>query len=71
FGVYHDIQGLINLYGGAIPFSQKLDELVNQKPTFDVGSYGFENIKIIYLNQRSGLIYFKYKIHLKIWVFTS
>lgn len=42
FGVYHDIQGLINLYGGAIPFTQKLDELVNQKPTFDVGSYGFE-----------------------------
>ncbi|AZK43900.1 cell wall anchor protein [Erysipelothrix piscisicarius] len=42
FGVYHDIQGLINLYGGAIPFTQKLDALVNQKPTFDVGSYGFE-----------------------------
>lgn len=42
FGVYHDIQGLVNLYGGKTVFSQKLDALVNQTPQFDVGSYGFE-----------------------------
>ncbi len=42
FGVYHDIQGLINLYPSNNHFVDTINELVNQEPHFDVGSYGFE-----------------------------
>ncbi|MDN6625835.1 MAG: GH92 family glycosyl hydrolase [Pisciglobus halotolerans] len=42
FGVYHDIQGLINLYESTEDFIKKITELVNQDPVFSVGSYGFE-----------------------------
>ncbi len=40
FSVYHDIPGLIQLYGGEEDFNQKLVELCNTDPTFKVGSYG-------------------------------
>ena len=42
FGVYHDIQGLIDLYGSTEAFIEKVTELVNQDPIFSVGSYGIE-----------------------------
>lgn len=42
FAVYQDVAGLSNLYGGAENFYQKLVELVNTPPKFDVGAYGFE-----------------------------
>lgn len=40
FNVYQDIPGLIKLYGGTNEFIQKLTELVNQAPIYNVGSYG-------------------------------
>jgi len=40
FNVYQDIPGLINLYGSKDKFIQKLIELVNQSPIYNVGSYG-------------------------------
>lgn len=42
FGVYHDIQGLINLYQSPTIFIEKITELVNSDPIFSVGDYGFE-----------------------------
>ncbi len=42
FSIYQDVAGLSKLYGGADNFYQKLVELVNTPPKFDVGAYGFE-----------------------------
>lgn len=42
FAVYHDIDGLAELYGGRAAFSQKLDELFRTPPVFEVGGYGRE-----------------------------
>lgn len=42
WAVYHDMQGLINLFASKDQFLDHITNLVNQKPTFDVGSYGFE-----------------------------
>lgn len=42
FGVYHDINGLIELYGGKENFIKKLDELFNAPPIYDVGEYHSE-----------------------------
>ncbi|MBP2097838.1 GH92 family glycosyl hydrolase [Enterococcus rivorum] len=42
FAVYHDFAGLIQAYGGKETFQEKLIELCNQAPTFDVTGYGFE-----------------------------
>lgn len=42
FAVYQDFQGLIDLYGGADAFSEKLVALCNQAPRFDVAGYNFE-----------------------------
>ncbi|MFD1466097.1 GH92 family glycosyl hydrolase [Lapidilactobacillus mulanensis] len=42
FAVYQDVAGLIKLYGGSEKFYQKLVELVNSRPDFKVGRYGFE-----------------------------
>lgn len=42
FGVYHDINGLIELYGGKENFIKKLDELFNTPPIYDVGEYRSE-----------------------------
>ena len=38
FGVYHDIEGLNELYGGKL--CEKIDELMDAPPIYDVGSYG-------------------------------
>jgi predicted alpha-1,2-mannosidase len=42
FAVYHDFKGLIEASGGQEKFLQKLIDLCNQKPSFDVKGYGFE-----------------------------
>lgn len=42
FAVYQDFQGLINQMGGRKAFMEKLIELCNQAPDFDVKGYGFE-----------------------------
>ncbi|HEY4537146.1 MAG TPA: GH92 family glycosyl hydrolase [Erysipelothrix sp.] len=42
FAVYHDIHGLMSLHGGEKPFLDKLIELANTKPYFNVNSYNFE-----------------------------
>jgi putative alpha-1,2-mannosidase len=42
FGVYHDIDGLIELYGGKEEFIKKIDELFQSPPIYDVGRYGSE-----------------------------
>ncbi len=42
FGVYHDIDGLIELYGGKQAFLEKLEELFNGPRTYDVGKYSGE-----------------------------
>jgi predicted alpha-1,2-mannosidase len=42
FAVYHDFQGLINEYGSKEAFFQKITDLYNTPPTFDVKGYGFE-----------------------------
>ncbi|GIN71204.1 alpha-1,2-mannosidase [Bacillus sp. J14TS2] len=42
FGVYHDIDGLIGLYGGKKEFEKKLDELFHTPPIYDVGAYNHE-----------------------------
>ena len=38
FGVYHDIEGLNELYGGRL--AEKIDELMTAPPIYDVGSFG-------------------------------
>lgn len=42
FAVYHDYQGLAQLYGGRDGLSAKLDELFNTPPLYRVGGYGEE-----------------------------
>ena len=42
FGVYHDINGLAELYGGVDKFEVKLDELFATPPKYFVDHYGFE-----------------------------
>jgi predicted alpha-1,2-mannosidase len=42
FGVYHDIDGLIELYGGKEAFLNKIEELFNSPPIYDVGNYRSE-----------------------------
>ncbi|AYG00045.1 GH92 family glycosyl hydrolase [Lactococcus allomyrinae] len=42
WSVFQDFAGLINLHGGADNFEQKLIELCNQRPNFNVEGYGFE-----------------------------
>ncbi|MBO0995788.1 GH92 family glycosyl hydrolase [Bacillus sp. SD088] len=42
FGVFHDIDGLIALYGGEKQFEEKLDELFHSPPLYDVGAYNHE-----------------------------
>jgi len=42
FAVYHDFAGLITEYGGADKFLNKLIDLCNSEPKFDVKGYGFE-----------------------------
>ncbi|MBF8808582.1 MAG: GH92 family glycosyl hydrolase [Enterococcus lacertideformus] len=42
FAVYHDFAGLIDAHGGSDKFEEKLVELCNQAPIFEVGGYGFE-----------------------------
>jgi len=42
FAVYHDFQGLINEYGSKDIFFQKMTDLYNTPPHFDVKGYGFE-----------------------------
>lgn len=42
FGVYHDVDGMAALYGGADAFAAKLDELFAVPPIFEVGKYHAE-----------------------------
>lgn len=42
FGVYHDIDGLANLYGGRDGLLAKLDELFATPPVYEVGTYKAE-----------------------------
>jgi len=42
FGVYHDIDGLASLYGGAKGFEKKLDELFATPPGYGADHYGME-----------------------------
>ena len=42
FAVYHDFEGLIKEYGGKDVFFDKITELYNTPPHFDVKGYGFE-----------------------------
>lgn len=42
FAVYHDFDGLINLYESSEAFQDKLVDLCNQAPTFDPSGYGIE-----------------------------
>ncbi len=41
WSVFHDINGLIELMGGAKGFENKLDEVFNMSPDFDASYYGF------------------------------
>ncbi|MCJ0602213.1 glycoside hydrolase domain-containing protein, partial [Enterococcus cecorum] len=42
FAVYQDFNGLISIFGGKEAFTEKLINLCNQEPIFDVGGYGYE-----------------------------
>ena len=42
FNVPHDPDGLAEIFGGADALCAKLDEMLNQEPRFEAGSYGFE-----------------------------
>lgn len=42
FGVYHNIQDLIDSYESETAFLNRLTELCNTQPSFETGSYGFE-----------------------------
>ena len=42
FAVYHDIDGLAQLYGGKDKFAEKLDELFSTPPVFEIGTYPCE-----------------------------
>jgi predicted alpha-1,2-mannosidase len=39
FAVYHDIDGLIKLYGGKENFVNRLDDLFSAQPIYEVGAY--------------------------------
>lgn len=41
-GVYHDIQGHIDLLGGEQNFLDHLTALANEEPIFEIGNYGME-----------------------------
>ena len=41
WSVFHDIQGLIDLMGGDLEFTQKLDSVFTMPPKFDDSYYGF------------------------------
>nr|WP_082023139.1 GH92 family glycosyl hydrolase [Capnocytophaga cynodegmi] len=41
WSVFHDVEGLIELMGGANKFEQKLDEVFEMPPLFDDSYYGF------------------------------
>ncbi len=42
WSVFHDVQGLIDLMGGAQPFTQMLDSVFVVPPVFDDSYYGFQ-----------------------------
>ena len=42
FAVYHDIEGLVELYGGREKFEEKLDELFTAPTFFEIGTYPCE-----------------------------
>jgi len=42
FGMHHDFEGMIELYGGKAGFLAKMEELFNTPPHYDVGSYRHE-----------------------------
>lgn len=42
FAVYHDVEGLAELYGGRDGLLRKLDELFDTPPVYHVGGYGAE-----------------------------
>lgn len=42
FAVYHDVEGLAELYGGREGLLRKLDELFDTPPVYHVGGYGAE-----------------------------
>ena len=42
FGALHDLSGLIEPMGGKKAFTQRLLDLANQRPQFDVRGYGYE-----------------------------
>jgi len=42
FAIPHDLDGMVELYGGRDAFLKKLDTLFNQPPLYHVGAYGFE-----------------------------
>ena len=42
FAVYHDIEGLSELYSGREKFEEKLDELFSAPPFFEIGTYPCE-----------------------------
>lgn len=42
FGAYQDIGGLIDLMGGTEKFNEKVTELCNQEPNYEVDGYGCE-----------------------------
>jgi predicted alpha-1,2-mannosidase len=41
WSVFHDVQGLINLMGGDLEFTKKLDNVFTMPPKFDDSYYGF------------------------------
>lgn len=40
FNAYHDIEGIVSLFGSKKAFENKLDEITNETSDFKVGSYG-------------------------------
>lgn len=42
YNVYHDVEGLIDEFGGKDNFENKLDEISNAKSEYKFGAYGYE-----------------------------
>lgn len=42
YNIYHDVNGLIELFGGKENFSKKLEALTNAKTEYKYGAYGYE-----------------------------
>ncbi len=42
FAIYHDMDQLVQLYGGKEQFAEKLDELFGTPPVFEIGTYPCE-----------------------------